>query len=135
MMDRSLASHSHWLCHTVNNFYTKDLTVFCVVENIGNVKHYFISLNYISIIMLYMYVECKHSVSIEVRSGVKHCVSREVHSTHLSGPAGNTLQIGSFYTLILQTLMDALMSCSRSSGMSNSDRSRWKLTKQAIIRA
>ena len=33
---------------------------------------------------------------------------REGHSTHESGPAGNTLQIVTFYTLILQTLMDEL---------------------------
>ena len=32
----------------------------------------------------------------------------EDHSTQESGPAGNTLQIGTFYTLILQTLMDEL---------------------------
>ena len=30
------------------------------------------------------------------------------HSTHVSGPPGNTLQIAEFYTLILLTLMDEL---------------------------
>ena len=56
---------------------------------------------------------------------------REGHSTHESGPAGNTLQIGTLYIFILQTLMDEL---SRSSDMSNSNRSRWKITEQTIIR-
>ena len=56
---------------------------------------------------------------------------REGHSTHESGPAGNTLQIRIFCTLILQTLMDELQPCS---GMSSSDRSRWKLTEQTMIR-
>ena len=34
--------------------------------------------------------------------------STEGHSTHESGPAGNTMQFGTFYTLKLQTLMDEL---------------------------
>ena len=48
----------------------------------------------------------------------------EGHSTHESGHTGNTLEIGTLYTLILQTLMDELQ---RQLGMSNSDRSRWNL--------
>ena len=52
------------------------------------------------------------------------CVGKVInYSTHESGPAGNTLQIGTFYTLILQTLMGELQPL----GLSNSDRSRWKL--------
>ena len=51
--------------------------------------------------------------------------------THEPGPAGNTLQIGTFYTLILQTLIYELQ---LQLGMSNSDRCRWKLAEQTIIR-
>ena len=39
-----------------------------------------------------------------------HTQCKEGHSTQESGPAGNTLQIGTFYTLILLTLMDELQS-------------------------
>ena len=46
---------------------------------------------------------------------------RKGHSTLEPGQAGNTLQIVTVYTLILQALMDELR---RSSGMSNSGRSR-----------
>ena len=58
-----------------------------------------------------------------------NCLSNPTSTcTHESGPAGNTLQIGTVYTF--QTLMD---SCSRRSGTSNSGRSRWKLTEQTTI--
>ena len=40
------------------------------------------------------------------RSGVKQC--REGHSTFEPGPAETTLQVGTFYTLILETPMDEL---------------------------
>ena len=41
------------------------------------------------------------------------------------------MQIGTFYTLILLTLMDELQP---QVGGTNSDRSRWKLTEQTLIR-
>ena len=48
---------------------------------------------------------------------------REGHSTFEPGPAGNTLQIGRSYTVILQTPMDELRPLL---DMSNYCRSRWK---------
>ena len=46
-------------------------------------------------------------------------LGRVGHSTYESGPAWNTLQIETFYSLILQTIMDELL--------------RWKLTEQTMI--
>ena len=48
---------------------------------------------------------------IEIRVGQfqgSNTQFREGHSTFEPGPAGNTLQIGTFNTMILQTTMDEL---------------------------
>ena len=55
---------------------------------------------------------------------------REGHSTIQSEPAGKTLQIGTIYTLILQTSMDELRP---QLSMLNTIKSRWKLSEQTVI--
>ena len=55
----------------------------------------------------------------------------EGHSTFQPGPVGNTLQIGTFYTLKLPN--SKYVSCGRSSSMSNSSGNWCKLAEQTVI--
>ena len=63
-------------------------------------------------------------------SGIKQC--REGHSTFEPGPAGNTVQIEMFHTLILQTPINDTSNSLPHQGMSNSSRSRWKHAEQTV---